>query len=151
MMGAGPWTVYNSAKRLLGEAAIDLSNDLFAMALFTHESNASDLTMVILSELNGEVANGHGYTQGGQQMSNIIWDVADTPDEMRFTCDALTWNASGGDIVDVQYAVIFRKSGGAPTDYLLCFAALDENGPFTVPNGDPLFVGINVGGIFELK
>jgi hypothetical protein len=34
MMGAGPWTVYNSAKRLLGEGAIDLSNDLFAMALF---------------------------------------------------------------------------------------------------------------------
>jgi hypothetical protein len=60
------------------------------MAVFTDPSNASDLTMVIFTELNGEVADGNGYTQGGQQLSNIIWDVADTPSEMRFTCDALT-------------------------------------------------------------
>jgi hypothetical protein len=150
-MGAGPWTIYNSAKRLLGEGAIDLSNDVFAMLLFTNASNASDPTMVVIGELNGEVADANGYAQGGQLMSGIIWDVADTPSELRFTCDALTWNAIGGDIADVQYAVIVRTSGGPSTDYLLCFAALDENGPFTVPDGDPLYVGINIGGIFELK
>ena len=150
-MGAGPWTAYNSAKRYLMNGGIDLDDDSFMMALFQNGSNALDLTMTTFEELTGEVAGANGYTQGGMALQHVIWDVGDTPSELRFSADALLWTASGGAISNVQYAVIWKNSGTPSTDYLLFVAALDENAPFDVPDGDPLSVQFGGGGIFELN
>ena len=149
-MGAGPWLVYNSARRHLMDGSIDLDNDTFSISLYQNGSNASDITMQVIGDLTSEVANANGYTGGGQTLGNVTWNTGDTPAEMRWDANDIIWQAVGGDIVNVQYAVIWRNKPSAPS-YLLFVAALDENGPFTVPSGNPLSVAFNVQGIFELN
>jgi hypothetical protein len=149
-MGSGPWTFYNPVKRYLMDGSIDLTNDTFMMSLFTGASNANDVTLTDVSELHDEVADGNGYTIGGALLTSVTWDVGAYPSEMRFDCDDKTWNAVGGDIADVQWAVIWRARAEAPS-YLICFCALSEAGQFTVPDGNPLFVGISPEGVFELN
>jgi hypothetical protein len=147
-MGAGPWTVYNSMRLHLGDGSINLVSNIFQMSLFLSTSNAADVTMQTIEQLTNEVAPGFGYVAGGQQLQNVKWQVADTPDEMQFTADPLTWNASGGNIVGIRYCVVWRK--GTP-NLLICFAMVDENQDTTVPSGDPITIAPNVGGIFELN
>jgi hypothetical protein len=121
------------------------------MSLYQNGSNAADLTMQLIGDLTSEVANANGYATGGQTLGNVTWNTGDTPSEMRWDANDMTWQAAGGDIVNVQYAVIWRKLGAVPANYVLFVAALDENGPFTVPSGNPLSVAFNVQGIFELN
>lgn len=146
-MGAGPWLIYYSAKRHLMDGQIDLDSNAFWLSLFASGSNASDLTRVNIIELTNEVAPVHGYTAGGKQLQNVTWDVADSADEMRFTADTVTWQASGGDIASIGYTVLRAM----PSGLLVAVAQLDEGGPFTVPNGNPLEVAFTNEGIFELK
>jgi hypothetical protein len=155
-MGAGPWTFYNPVRKHLMDGSMDLDDDVFMMSLYqstANGSNAGDVTMEAIEELTGEVANGFGYVAGGQQLQNVLWEVGSTADEMRFTSDTVSWQASGGNIVGIRYAVIWRKGAVVGTDpnYLLCSAMVDENGDTTVPDGNPFVVAPNVGGIFELN
>jgi hypothetical protein len=147
-MGAGPWTFYNPYRKHLGDASINLGSDVFMMSLYTSTGNAGDVTLEAIEELTGEVADGFGYVAGGQQLQNVLWQVGSTADEMQFTADTASWQASGGNIVGIRYAVIWRQG---VDNYLICFAMVDENGDMTVPDGNPFVVAPNVGGIFELN
>src|SRR5580765_5458998 len=102
-MGAGPWRVYNSARRYLMTGDIDLDDDGFQISLFTGSSSADNLSLQKITDLTGEVLNGNGYTSGGQLMENVTWDVGTDANEMRFSADPSSWNATGGDIVGIQY------------------------------------------------
>ena len=150
-MGAGPWTIYNKAKQHLMGGGIDLDTDSFALSLYQSGSNALDVTKEVVGEISAEVANGNGYTTGGQTLTNVTWAVGSTASEMRFTATDLQWQATGTGIGNVQYAVIWRKGTAANVNYLLCCAALDENGPFSTPGGNPLAVNFSDSGIFELN
>jgi hypothetical protein len=155
-MGAGPWTFYNTYRKHIGDASINLGSDIFMMSLYQSSingSNAGDVTMEAIEEITGEVADGFGYVAGGQQLQNVLWEVGSTADEMRFTADTASWQALGGNIVGIRYAVVWRKGAVVGTDpnYLLCFAMVDENGDMTVPDGNPFVIAPNVGGIFELN
>jgi hypothetical protein len=131
------------------DGEIILSSDTFVMSLYTSASNANDSTLETIVEVTDEVADGNGYVAGGQQLAGVLWDVGDTPDEMRFSADSVLWTASGGPISDVQYAVLWRSNG--IDDYLVAWCALDNVGPFTVPDGNPLSVAFTNEGIFELN
>jgi hypothetical protein len=146
-MGAGPWLVYNTAKQELMSAKINLAADQFYYSLFLSASNASDLTLINYSQVTAEVADGFGYTTGGQKLQNVTWDVGDSPDEWRFSADTATWNASGGDIVGIQYVVLRSFTSGL----LLAVASVDEVGPINVPNGNPFVIAPGAEGIFELN
>jgi hypothetical protein len=145
---SGPWIVYNNARRRLMDGTIDLDADAFYMSLYMDASNAPDVTQVVVSELSNEVAQGTGYTTGGQQLANVTWDVGAYSEEMRFNADTARWDAAGGDIVGICYAVIWRH-GATPADDLLMLVA--DLGSITATNGNPFVVGPNVGGIFELN
>jgi hypothetical protein len=144
----GPWIVYNNARRRLMDATIDLDADTFYMSLYMDASNAPDVTQVMVSELSDEVAPGTGYTTGGQQLQNVTWDIGAYDAEMRFSADTVRWDAAGGDIVGIRYAVIWRKGATTYDDLLVLVSDLAS---ITVANGNPITVGPNVGGLFELN
>src|SRR3954469_17832269 len=100
-MGAGPWELYNSVRRRLMDGSIDVDGNTFNISLFTNASNANDPSMVVISDLHGEVANQNGYVAGGKALVNVVWGVADTPDEMRWTANSTTWAATGSGIANV--------------------------------------------------
>ena len=145
---AGPWLVYNSFRRHSMDGSIDLDDDTFFISLYTDASNAADMTLQVIGEVTNEVADGNGYTSGGQQLANVTWDVGSYLAEMRFSADSTQWNASGGDIASIRYAVIWRK-GATPADDILMLNA--DLGSITAADGNPFVVGPNIGGIFELN
>jgi hypothetical protein len=148
-MAAGLWAVYYSAKKHIGDGAIDLDNDDFIMSLYTSTSNAATLTLDTKAQLTNEVAEGFGYSQLGLAMTGVTWGDGASAAAQRFNAEAVEWIATGGNIQNILYAVI-SKVGATPDECkLLCVAQLADV-QFTVTTGTPLIVGSGANGIFEL-
>jgi hypothetical protein len=149
-MPTGPWTFYNSAKKHLMDGGFDLDNDTFMISLFTGATNATDKTLTTIDQVTSEVAGANGYTSGGKQLTSVTWGVGAEPSEMRFNCAAAIWNASSGNIANIQIAVIWRADANSAKRYLLAFCKL-EDGQFTVTNGNSFMIDPGPNGIFELN
>jgi hypothetical protein len=149
-MAASAWVPYNSARRFLGDGTIDLDTDTFMVNLYTHLSNADDLAAEVLGELVAQVASGHGYLSAGIALTGVTWDATVDPAIMKFTANPVSWNASGGDIEDVMYAVLSKYSSTASAKKLLCYSQLDAT-QFNVTSGNALRISINANGIFTLS
>jgi hypothetical protein len=147
-MGAGPWLLYTPARGHLADGGFDLDSDSFKMSLYRAASNAADVRHTAIEELTGEVASGAGYVAGGQALTGVSWALTPNPSKVRFSANAASWSASGGTIIGVRYAVIWRPKPGA--NLLLLVAAVDENAEIDVPSGNALVVAPNTQGIFEL-
>lgn len=146
-MVASAWTVYDTALEYLMDGSFDLDTDTFTMALFTSASNAATTTLSILSEVTNQVANGNGYTTGGQNLSAVTWAAGASARQLRLDATANVWSASGGNIANVRYAVIYDNTHAS--DALLCQAAL-STAQFTITDGNTLTVTPSATGIFNL-
>ncbi len=133
-MAAGNWQICNDFKLNTYKKLIDMINDTFKVALVLSTSNiATTLTPATYGNLTNEVANGNGYTTGGETAGSptltgggatatITWDTAD-----------VSWTATGGSIV-ARYAVIYDSTPA--TKYIVAFCLLDTTpADLTVPNG----------------
>jgi hypothetical protein len=146
-MAAGPWNIYNAAKKNLMNGTIDLdeADSNFRMALYTDASNVADVVgLSARSQVTNEVANANGYQTGGKLMVTT-WDVGASSGEMRFDADAVVWVASGGPLSGVKFAQIYRSGG-----QLICYSQLSANA-FSVTAGNTLTVTPSSSGIFELN
>jgi hypothetical protein len=133
------------------DGVFDLDADTFMISLFTGASNAALLTLTTISQLTSEVAGANGYVTGGKVLTGVTWGVGADQTEMRFNCAAAVWNASSGNIANIQFAVIWRADvGNAAARYLLAYCKLDD-APFTVTNGNPFTIDPGPHGIFELN
>jgi hypothetical protein len=56
-----------------------------------------------------EVANGNGYTTGGQSIARSNWAYTSAPSKIKL--DDFVWTASGGSIADIAGAYITDVSG----------------------------------------
>lgn len=149
-MAAGPWVFYATAKKYLCTADIDLDTDTFQMGLYTSASNAlSSLNLSVIGSVNNEVTEQFGYLSSGKTMA-VTWAVGASATEMRFDATAVIWTASGGDIANVKYAVIWTVDGVAGNRKLLCYSQLSTS-QFTVTSGNTLTVTPSGNGIFELN
>jgi len=145
-MGAGPWRFYYNTRKAIGQGGLDFSEGPFAMQLYGNASNCNDLTRINFSELTGQLPTANGYTNGGKQLTGLVWDVGIDLSEYRFSCDDVVWTATGGDISNIRWAVIVNTADGN----LVCVAEL-ETFPMVVTNGNAFAVAANEGGIFELN
>ena len=143
---ATAWAFYYTAKKYLGTGDIDLDNDSFRMALFTSASNAlSSANLSVLGSVTNQIADGNGYSTSGKALSTL-WSTGASASEYRWNADAVIWSASGGNIANVRYAVIFEVGQGK----LVCWSAL-STAQFTVNDGNTLTVTPSANGIFELN
>jgi len=112
-MAAQAWLVYRKFKEYVMDNTIDIDGDIFMLALYTSASNAATDTLSLRSEVTNEVTNANGYATGGKTASATTWLTGASSGEMRFDATATIWSASGGDIVDAKYAVLYDQTTGA--------------------------------------
>lgn len=145
-MAASAWELYNSAIGKLGSANLDLDAgaNIWKMSLHKTTSNASDLTLSIITSVNNQVNNGNGYVTGGASITNETWTSV-ASGTWRFDCSDVQWTASGGAITSIGFAVIAISAGA-----VLCKSKLTTTGFISIGNGGSLTVQINASGVFEL-
>jgi hypothetical protein len=122
--------IYNSFWEDLARGAIDLDTDTFKVLLTTSaytESKDSDLKR---SAVTNEVANGNGYTTGGNSATfTVTKDTAN--DRLDVTLGGTTWPAS---TITARKAVYYKSRGGASTaDELV--AVIDFGSDVSTTNG----------------
>jgi hypothetical protein len=140
-VAAGSWTFTNGGRTKLLDGTFDIDSDTWKMALFQSTSNigASSTTY---AGLTNEVANGNGYTTGGNSITltlsgttTVTVDISSDP----------VWTASGGSIT-ARFAVIYEVGGN-----VLCYCLLDSTpADVSVSSGNTLTVAASVSGVFTL-
>ena len=147
-MAATAWSVYNTAKKKIGNGTIKLGVDNFKMMLLTSASNASTFTLSLASQLTGEVLAGNGYTTGGKLLAGVVWTVGASAKQYKFSSSNPVWTATGGNIASIKFAVI-RNSVSATGGHVLCWSRL-TTAQFTLSQTNTLTVQMNASGIFTL-
>ncbi len=149
-MAAGAWSFYNKAKLHICDGNIDLDTATFRMSLYTSASNAATATLSTIASVTGEVTEANGYSSSGKAITGVTWAAGASASEMRFDATATEWIASGGNIANVKYAVIWQSGASAGARKLLCYSQLSTS-QFTVTSGNSLTITPSANGIFELN
>lgn len=151
-MAASAWVIYNTFKRYMADGTCDLDGDTFRMGLFTSASNAATAALSVLGSVTNEVANGNGYATGGTTLAGVTWSTGASAGEMRFDATATIWSASGGNIANIRYAVIYDETTGtsAGNRKIVSYSAL-STAQFTVTDGNTLTITPSANGVFELN
>ena len=140
-MAAGNWTFTNSSKTNLLNGTFDLDTDSFKIALFQSTSNIGAASTTYAG-LTNEVANGNGYTTGGNAVTGSL---AGTTTVTFDTTDPAVWTASGAGF-SARFAVLYEVAGN-----VLAYCLLDSTpADVTVTSGNTLTVTINASGVFTL-
>ena len=133
-------SLYNhTAKRFAsGENA---EGDTYKVMLCTAATfTASNTTLAGITKT--EVANGNGYTTGGQALSGVAVTTVTTNDA-KFDADDLTWTASGGPLA-AAYGIIYNDTD--TDDPPVAF--IDFDGTETAGAGTDFKITWNASGIF---
>lgn len=147
-MAAGTFTLYDSVAELIADGTIDLDTHAFKMALLDSGYTPSQAHDEWADVSGDELANGSGYTTGGETLTGITW--GQTSGVATFDSDPVVWNASGGPIA-ARYAVIYDDT--ASGDKLLGYMLLDTApADVTATDGNSLTVGPHASnGWFQLE
>ena len=142
-MAATAWSFYNSFREKLGEGDFDLSGTgvNFFMALHTSAASANATNATFIAN---EVAAANGYATGGLSVSGRTWAAGASAGVFRFDSTAVVWTATGGDISNVKFAIIYQSGGK-----LVCFSKLTTS-QFTLSEDNTLTVTPSANGVFEL-
>lgn len=141
-MAAGNWIVYDAFREAVADGTIDLDNDTFNVILLS-DSYTPSAAHSDNSDLTNEVANGNGYTTGGQALSSVTWGHSGTT--ATFDAADITWSASSGDIGPFRYAVI----NDVTADHLVAYCNLGSD--FTILDGNDFTIQMNASGILTLS
>ena len=131
---------YNHTARLFADGTAN-SGATFHVILCT--AATFDATAAALGDITyTEVANGNGYTTGGQALTGVTVNTVTTNDAS-FDADDLTWTASGGAIT-ASYGILHLADG--VDDPPLAFIDFDGSEP--AGDGTDLIIVWNASGIF---
>lgn len=100
------FTLFHETVSAIGLKKVNLSADTFKAMLTTSAPNQG--TWTVKTDVTGEIAATGGYTTGGKNLTTVAW--AETGAGLgvwRFTCDDISWIASGAAIPTHQYLVIY--------------------------------------------
>lgn len=147
-MAAGAWTVYNKAKKKIGNGTISLAATVFRMTLHTSAMRTA-LTLSTHASLSGEIADGNGYSTSGKALTSEVWTVGASAGSYKFDADDAFWSANGGSIANIKYGVIWLSAASAGGRHILC-RSLFSASPFTLSTGNRLTVTMNTLGILTL-
>jgi hypothetical protein len=122
--------IYNSFWEDLARGAIDLDTDTFKVLLTTSSYSENKDTDLKRSAVTNEVANGNGYTTGGNSATiTVTKDTAN--DRLDVTLGGTTWPAS---TITARKAVYYKSRGGASSaDELV--AVIDFGADVSTTNG----------------
>lgn len=133
-------TPYNHTAKLISEGVIEPA-DTFKVALYTAATfNAANTTLAGVTKT--EVANGNGYTTGGQALSGVTVTTVATSGS-KFDADDLAWAASGADLT-ASFAIVYddTETGDPPLFFI------DFGGAKTAGDGTDFKLIWNASGIW---
>lgn len=125
--------------------AIDFDTDTFKMLLTngTVLGETEKDTFDFRNDIVTEVANGNGYTTGGNSVTLTVAAADATNNDVEITASAVSWPTS---TITATGAVIYKSRGGVSSaDELVCYidfggTVSSTNGTFTVtPTGSIKF------------
>jgi hypothetical protein len=148
-MAAGAWTVYNEAKKYIGNGTISLAATVYRLTLHTSASNAATATLSQYSELTNEVAEGNGYSSSGKALASEVWTVGASAGQYKFDADDVVFTATGGAISNIKHAVIWLSAGTTAGRKLLCRSQLTSS-QFSLAQGNTLTIQMASTGILTL-
>lgn len=148
-MAAGAWTVYNLAKKKIGNATLSLAATVFRISLFTSASNAATATLGVISSVTNEVTEANGYSSSGKALTGEVWTVGASAGQYKFDADDPFWSANGGAIANIKHAVIWLSGASAGGRHLLCRSQLSTS-QFSLSTGNRLTIQMNASGILTL-
>lgn len=146
-MAATAWTLFDKAKRKIGNGTIKLGVDIFAVQLHTSASNISTSTLSLAGSVNNQVAAGNGYTTGGRTLASVTWTVGASAAQYRFDAADPIWTATGGDINSIKFALLRNSAGGSAQ--AVAWSRLTAN-QFNLTSGNTLTLVLNANGIFTM-
>ena len=149
MAAPGALVFFNSFKEYVADGTIDLNTDTFAWTAHTSTFTPNASTMTVAADLTNEVANGNGYTTGGQNLTSVTW--AQTAGVGKFDAADHSYTGSGAGFV-IRYEVL-KKVGtaNARVNPLVGYRLLDSlPADVSVAVGNTVNVVENAGGIFTL-
>ena len=104
-------TVANKARYELCTGNIDFSSDTFKIILMASGFTFDPDTHHGYADVSAsELANGNGYTTGGNTLAGVAVTENDTTNLCEVTWNNTTWTASGGSIGPTPGAIIFEPS-----------------------------------------
>lgn len=148
-MAASAWALYNSAKKYIGSAVINLAGANFRITLHTSASNANTATLSTKGSVDNEVSEAAGYSSSGKALSNVEWTVGASAGQYKFDADDVFWSANGGNIENIKFAVIWMSGASAAAQKLLCRSQLSSS-QFSISSGNRLTLQMASAGIFTL-
>lgn len=148
-MAAGAWSVFNLAKKKIGNASLSLASTAFRMTLHTSASNAATTTLGTYASVTGEVSEANGYSSSGKALTGEVWTVGASAGQYKFDADDVFWSANGGTIANIKFAVIWISGASAGARHLLCRSTLSSS-QFSISSGNRLTIQHNASGILTL-
>jgi hypothetical protein len=148
-MAAGAWTVYNEAKKYIGNGTISLAATVYRMTLHTSASNANTATLSIYNEVTNEVSEANGYSSSGKGMTNEVWTAGASAGQYKFDMDDVFWSANAGTISNVKFAVLWLSAAASANRKLLCRSQLSTS-QFSISSGNRLTIQMNSAGVLTL-
>lgn len=148
-MAAGAWSVYNLAKKKIGNGTISLASTVFRMTLHTSASNANTATLGVYNSVTNEVSEANGYSSSGKALANEVWTVGTSAGQYKFDADDVFWSANGGSIANIKFAVIWLSAAASANRHLLCRSQL-STAQFSLSAGNRMTIQMNSAGILTL-
>lgn len=125
-----------------GNGAIDLDSHTFKA--FLSNTTFDDAVVDEYADIT-EIANGNGYTTGGQALTSVTWaETGAGTGIWQWTAADFSWTASGGSIV-FRYVLIYSDTSTG--DKLVGY--WDAGASTTIPNGFIFTMDIGASGIFR--
>lgn len=149
-MAAGTWTLFDAAKKYIGDGTVDIDTDTLKIALYTSTAAVTSSSLTVYSTTN-EVATANGYTAGGVTITGATITQASGTAKYGVGASNASWTASGGSIV-ARHAVLY-KSGTANsiTNPVIAFVVLDSTpADVTTTTGNTLTINTPTNGYFTL-
>lgn len=143
-MAATAWTLYNEAKKYIGNGTIVLGTAAFKLKLTTSASNASTFTLSTFASITNEISVRGGYVANGKALATMAWTVGASAKQYKFDADDVVFTASGSSLINVKFAVIGLSAGKA-----LCWSKL-STAQFTITSPNTLTIQMNAAGIFTM-
>jgi hypothetical protein len=113
---------------------MDLDNDVVRVSLHTSTYVPNQDTDEFYDDVTDEVANGNGYTTGGEVIANMAVTYDADTNTIKIDGDDVTWTSS---TITARVAVIYVDTGTASTSPLIGYIDFGEdkssnNGDFKI-------------------
>ena len=149
MAAPGSLVFFNSFKEYVADGTFDLNTDTFVATLHTSTFSPNVSTMTVAADITNEVANGNGYTTGGNTLAGVTY--AQAAGTAKFDANDTAWTGASSGFV-ARYLVI-RKNGtaNARVNPLVGYMLLDSApADVSFAAGNTVTVQWNASGIFTL-